>query len=247
MNRQNRINLFENELNLIQDTNIRDFAKEIIAGADEYFFHVAASSTGKYHPSLSLGEGGLVRHTRLVVFFADCIAKAFMMSERENDLLVLSALVHDIKKQGDGTTKYTQKDHPLLAAAYLEETYKKHPHIPKEDLNKVQKAVRSHMGQWGIKDGLPAPDDEFSKCLQAADYCASRKQILGFDFLPTKEPVEESQDDAGEYKASFGRHKGKTIKEIEKIDPGYFTWILSQDSFSNQEFLENVKRWKGMV
>lgn len=247
MNRENRSNLFENELNLIQNDKIRDFAEEVIAGADEYFFHVAASSSGKYHPTLSLGEGGLVRHTRLVVFFADCMAKSFMMSEKDNDLIILAALAHDIKKQGNGNTHHTEKKHPIFAAEYLGEVYEKHPYLSKEDLEKVQKAVMSHMGQWGVNDGLPAPEDEFAKCLQAADYCASRKQILEFDFPPTKEPVEETQDDAGEYKASFGKYRGKSIKEIEKLDPGYFTWILSQDSFSNQEFLENVKRWKGMV
>lgn len=247
MNRENRLNLFENELDLIHDTNVKDFAKEVIANADEYFFHVAASSSGKYHPTLSLGEGGLVRHTRLVVFFADSIAKSFMMSQHDNDLIILASLAHDIKKQGNGNTHHTEKKHPIFAADYLEEIYNKYQYIYKEDLEKVQKAVRSHMGQWGVSDGLPAPDDEFSKCLQAADYCASRKQILQFDFLPTKEPLEESKEDAGDYKASFGKYRGKSIKEIEKLDPGYFTWILSQESFSNQEFLENVKRWKGMV
>ena len=33
----------------------------------EYWYHVGASSTGKYHPEYSLGEGGLMRHTVALV------------------------------------------------------------------------------------------------------------------------------------------------------------------------------------
>lgn len=43
--------LFQNELKTIQSDDIRDFAKVVLDDAPDYFFKVAASSTGKYHPA----------------------------------------------------------------------------------------------------------------------------------------------------------------------------------------------------
>ena len=34
------------------------------------FWTMPASTSGKYHPAHSLGQGGLIRHTRAVVLFA---------------------------------------------------------------------------------------------------------------------------------------------------------------------------------
>lgn len=48
--------LFKNELKTITSDDIRDFAKVVLDDAPDYFFKVAASSTGKYH-----------RHTRWVM------------------------------------------------------------------------------------------------------------------------------------------------------------------------------------
>lgn len=55
---------FKKELSLIKNENIRNFVKEFLNTVPDYFFTVAASSTGKYHPNYALGEGGLVRHTK---------------------------------------------------------------------------------------------------------------------------------------------------------------------------------------
>ena len=71
----NRINLLQNELNMIKSDDIREFAKILINDAPEYFFHVPASSTGKYHPSYALGEGGLARHTKAVMRFFNHIIR----------------------------------------------------------------------------------------------------------------------------------------------------------------------------
>ena len=43
--------LFKNELKTITSDDIRDFAKVVLDDAPDYFFKVAASSTGKYHPA----------------------------------------------------------------------------------------------------------------------------------------------------------------------------------------------------
>ena len=59
--------LFKNELKTITSDDIRDFAKVVLDDAPDYFFKVAASSTGKYHQAYALGDGGLMRHTKAVL------------------------------------------------------------------------------------------------------------------------------------------------------------------------------------
>ena len=53
----------------------------------DYFFSVSASSTGKYHPSFSLGNGGLLRHTKVVVKIAyELLAIDDRFTDNDKDL-----------------------------------------------------------------------------------------------------------------------------------------------------------------
>lgn len=65
-----KISVFNTEYNYIRNEKYRDNIKILVNLLPDYFFEVAASSTGKYHPSFSLGEGGLVRHTKVAVKIA---------------------------------------------------------------------------------------------------------------------------------------------------------------------------------
>jgi len=58
--------IFEKELSQMTDSKAKEFTKQCLEKLPEYFFEVPASTTGKYHPEFSLGEGGLVRHTPMV-------------------------------------------------------------------------------------------------------------------------------------------------------------------------------------
>ena len=256
MTRDEKVNLFSNELSWMRDDRIREFTAVIIENAPEYFFSVPASSSGKYHPPFDLGEGGLVRHTRCVAYFAKCMAESMMFSAHDTDLVILGAIAHDIKKQGDGAGRHTVTEHPILASKYIRETYyacTEQPFTP-EDLDKVCNAVESHMGIWGSKDGLPLPKTEFDKALQAADYIASRKTILSFDFAPVdgapdysvpipQEPVinESLNVNPAEYVLNFGKHKGKTLAEAEPT--GYLDWMVKQEDFFNREAQDMARRY----
>ena len=115
ISRDDKIKMFINEIGDIKDANLKAFATELIANADDYFFVVPASSSGKYHPPFDLGDGGLVRHTRLVAYMAKSLAESYCFSDYDTDCLIVAALAHDIKKQGNGDTGHTVWDHPILA------------------------------------------------------------------------------------------------------------------------------------
>lgn len=192
MNRADKIAMFSKEIESIVDDDLKALAIEIIGGADDYFFTIPASSSGKFHPAFSLGEGGLVRHTKCVVYMAKCLCESFDIDEYKRDMLIVAALAHDVKKQGDDPNGlgYTVHEHPLLAARYVCEVYfASDIVIPNGVVSLIADMISSHMGKWGAdpkfigdKTPLAMPQTECEKILQAADYLASRKEILNFDF-----------------------------------------------------------------
>lgn len=265
MTREDKIKLFVNEINYIKNANLRKFAEEIIANAGDWFFVEPASTSGKYHPKFSLGDGGLMRHTRCVAYWATAMAESLNLSQEDSDLLVIAALAHDIKKHDDNGRFL--REHPLLASDYVCEIMKKFSEdvITNEQVQKICCAVAAHMGKWEgtrewvkdlNKELFPMPSNDFEKALQAADYIASRKLILEFDFAPTDNvelPVNEvnnrtSNDrpsietydfnDLETYVMPFGIHKGKTINEIHnttmRYGKSYIDWIASQEDFNNK-------------
>ena len=264
MNREDKLKMFANEIGDIKDNDLRTLATEIIANADDYFFTVAASSSGKYHPQFDLGDGGLVRHTRCVAYMAMCMAESFDMSDYDKDALIVSALAHDIKKQGNGESSHTVWEHPTLASEYIKAIHKQIGSlVPSDVIEKIANAVHRHMGKWGNKPNftrgntpLPMPETEFEKALQAADYIASRKEILDFNFRATEsveyqkpkevineeKPVEEmSLFELENYVLPFGKHRGKTLREAKPT--GYLEWMLKQTDFSNKYSQDVVRAY----
>ena len=66
----NKQEVFENEIVLIKNEDIRESLRVLIDKIPDYFFTIPAASTGKYHPSYAQGDGGLVRHTKAAVKIA---------------------------------------------------------------------------------------------------------------------------------------------------------------------------------
>ena len=264
ISREDRLKMFANEIGDIYDKDLKELATELIANADDYFFTVPASSSGKYHPPFDLGCGGLVRHTRCVAFMAMSIAESHCMSTMDRDSLIVAAIAHDIKKQGNGNGNHTVFEHPIYAKNYVLEIHKKiNSAVPVDVVEKIANAVHSHMGKWGhdkefIKGNnpLPMPSNEFEFALQTADYIASRKEIVDFKFRDTeavvavieqptnveKKPITEmSLFELENYEMPFGKHKGKTLKEIKPT--GYLDWILKQTDFANKDTQEIVRAY----
>ena len=179
-------------------------------------------------------------------------------------LLVIAALAHDIKKQGHISNGHTVREHPLYGADYVIEMQSKFPNfITKEDAEKIAGALRSHMGKWEgtrewvkdtTKELFPMPKDGFEQALQMADYVASRKYILSFQFdetgyTPSENDVvaiNESKDiskmslfELENYVIPFGKHRGKTLKEVKPT--GYLDWVLKQVDFNNKDTQDIIK------
>ena len=103
--------------------------KYFVTIVPKYFWHVQASSTGKYHPDYALGEEGLLRHTCAAVRIAIDIMNREMYNlifdEIDKDNIIVALMLHDTFKHGeekDGKyNPYSIHEHPLLSADKVRE------------------------------------------------------------------------------------------------------------------------------
>ena len=178
-----KTNYFKKEINYIKDKDLKKDLKTLINLLPDYFFEVPASSTGKYHPKFALGEGGLVRHTKVAVRLAHELLNnntiGCKFTEHDKDLILMAITLHDGLKSGLEHDKYTKFDHPLLVSKYIMENKDKLS-MDIDDLRKMCSMIESHMGEWTYdsykkKEVLPKPRTAEQRFVHMCDFLASRK------------------------------------------------------------------------
>ena len=186
MDKKEKVLTFENELKWIKNKDIRKFAIHIVSELPDYFFVVPASSTGKYHPSYSLGEGGLVRHTKSAVLIAKTLLDLEQYkneySEEERDIMLTALLLHDGVKHGLNGSKYTVSTHPIEMSNFIQSKYQT-PYW----VGVICSCIDTHMGEW-VTDYktkeivLDKPKTDMQKFVHMCDYLASRRFLeVNFD------------------------------------------------------------------
>ncbi len=144
----------------------------------DYFWTIGASSSGKHHPSFSQGTGGLVRHTKAVVMFAEELLRMSSysyMREEYKDYVIAACILHDTAKYGiNEYDKKEYKNHATNAAkAFADYAEQVMDYKPSEFL---LNAIASHMGQWSTEKE-DRPFTSIDRCVHLADYMASRSFI----------------------------------------------------------------------
>ena len=180
--------VFDKELKLIRTDSIREFAICAIEDMPDYFFTIPASSTGKYHPSYALGDGGLMRHTKAAVHIANDLLnlESCDWTQEQKDLVLTALFVHDGRKSGNEHGAYTVTEHPLLQVESMRNNKQLSSMLSEEDFNLVCSMISTHMGQWNkdYKTGVEVmdkPSSPFQHFVHLCDYLASRK-YLEFNF-----------------------------------------------------------------
>jgi len=187
---EEKVKVFEKELGYIKDNNIRKFTEEVIKILPDYFFIIASSSTGKYHPKFALGEGGLLRHTKAAVQIGMDLLQQEMFqkyTDNEKDIIIASLIPHDGVKHGVVQQQYSVAEHPKLIVEYI----KKHKEICEilnsTILEKILDCIHSHMGMYNTdyrtkKEILPKPKTKLENFVHLCDYLSSRKYFEEFNF-----------------------------------------------------------------
>ena len=230
MTNEEKIALFEKEIDYMEIENIKDFFRAAIAIVPDYFFEVPAASSGKFHSVLECGFGGLVYHTRSVAKIANYLVNLQQyktkLNDVEKDCVICSALLHDcIKHDWENKTGYSVHQHPMLAAEFIKTDNRLDGIIGDDIRMMIGDAVASHSGEWTTskrsKVILPAPQTLVQELVHLSDYIASRSDI---HILFDGEESEPKLPDINEYRLNFGKHNGKTIPEIARVDHGWLEW-----------------------
>ena len=177
-----KINMFQREINYIKTERYRENIKKLISCLPDYFFEIPASSTGKYHPNYALGEGGLVRHTKVAVRIAYELLNdesiGYQFKTEEKDMILMSLILHDGLKSGNPKEKSTRFDHPLLVCAMIE---KEAPNLTltENEIKAMVNMISSHMGPWNQdfngNEVLPKPSNKYQRFVHMCDFLASKK------------------------------------------------------------------------
>lgn len=173
--------MFKTEINYIKKEKYRKDAEILVDLLPDYFFEVAASSTGKYHPSFALGNGGLVRHTKVAVRIAHELLESIIgdpFKPEEKDLMILALILHDGLKHGITKDKYVRFDHPILIANFIKDNQEK-TDLSDNEIKFLQNVISSHMGPFNTNAYsdvvLPVPKNKYQKFVHMCDLLASRK------------------------------------------------------------------------
>ena len=181
--------IFKKEISYVKSASRRKDLKILINLLPDYFFEIPASSTGKYHPSFALKEGGLVRHTKVAVRIAkellDNNTVGAKFTDTDKDLIIMALTLHDGLKSGVEKSKYTKFDHPLLISKLIMENKSKLS-LDIDEIRKMCSMIESHMGEWTYdsyqkKEVLPKPVTAEQRFVHMCDFLASRK-FLNVEF-----------------------------------------------------------------
>lgn len=173
--------VFNNEISYIKDNRIKNSLITMLKLLPDYFYEVPASSTGKYHPESSLGEGGLVRHTKTAVRIAKELLNNSILNnftDNEKDLIIMSLVLHDGLKHGKVKNKYTVFEHPLLISEYIKENKDK-LELNEDEINFVCDCVETHMGEFTKnykgEEILQEPKNKYQRFVHMCDYLSCKK------------------------------------------------------------------------
>ena len=180
-----RLELFKDEINYIKDERVKKSLIHMINVLPDYFFIVAASSTGKYHPEYALGEAGLLRHSKAAMRIGYELLSNPAIGDKytsiEKDLMLAALLIHDGLKLGNPEEKYTRFDHPILMAELLEQE-KANLEISDDERKLMEDVIMTHMGVWTTdyngNEVLEKPKTKYQNFVHMCDFLASRKCIL---------------------------------------------------------------------
>lgn len=161
--------ILREELNLIEDLEMRQFVEDMLDKAPQAYFIREASSTNKYHPPSSRGMQGLMRHVKRCVYIAEQLLRndIYRSLRDKHDEIISALILHDAKKYGDNNSRWSQKEHAELAAYWIADS------TNNERFKVIAQLVLTHMGQWG----KAAPLTPLEKFVHLCDYIASLKEL----------------------------------------------------------------------
>lgn len=236
MTREEKQKIFEPLTRNFETEEYKAYFMDMVAEIPEYVFTMASSTSGKFHNSTQCQVYGQVYH----VYMFDSILnhrlrlkgnKELFSTPEERDSMRCVPVFHDAIKCGWNGSKYTVQDHPVLASKWVLETKVNHD-IPMSYKQMIADMCESHSGEWNkSRSGqiiMSEPRNHREFFIHECDILSSRadldyiipdelKELLG-------QNVKVNHPDIESYVLTFGKHTGKTLIQINEVDPGWIAW-----------------------
>lgn len=237
MTNEEKIALFEKEINYLKREDFKEFVTKAITLLPNYFFEVPASSSGKFHSALESGFGGLVYHSKAVAKIANYLVNLqqykLKLNDVETDCIITAAILHDcLKHNWENKTGFSVHEHPVLAGEFVKTDERLNDILNEEIRMVIGDAISSHSGEWTTnkksKIVLPSPQNLIQELVHLSDYIASRSDI---HILFEDNEVKPQLPDPNEYILNFGKHSGQKLVDVFNHHRDYLEWCK-----------ENIKR-----
>ena len=173
----------------IKDEEVKELTIALLKKYDKKLEELPASISGKHH----LGEF-VKEHIIRVVWFVKRVVEEFNLSQDEKDVLLSSALLHDIGncvvvtkernaeefqklyKTGWNKSVEGSKYHPVIGMFLVGKEIIEKKLYTNPLVIKVALAISSHMSHWSHPE-CPLPRNDLEKFLALCDYLASKENI----------------------------------------------------------------------
>lgn len=174
-----------NEINLIQNEQIKSWVKTTLNNTPDYFFVAQASSTGKYHPACTIKVGGLVVHVKRAVYLANHMCEGWGLFGADRDIVIAATILHDIAKvpnpkENSSFTFADYEGHPLNAEKYYDKTNTSDDVDMEYNFMQIDSCIKYHMGRW-TPESIKKDIDQYTLhelIVYTADYLSSRKDLI---------------------------------------------------------------------
>jgi DNA polymerase-3 subunit epsilon len=120
------------------------------------------------------------------------------------------------KKFVDVQNIFHKMEQRTLAAAYQ--------FYCNKTIENAHNALYDAKATWDV---LKAQMDRYSELSEKVDELSKFTSVGNFTLLDFAGRI--AKNDKGEAVYNFGKHKGKTVREVNKIEPGYYGWMLDAD------------------
>jgi len=212
----------------IQNARIKRITTEAFNNVAPRFFHEAASTSGKYHPIFSLGDGGLVRHVLAAAHFCErFLVAAPQLSQYEKDIALAAVLRSLIASHMGCWNKPTKRDITNrlrldeIIAAFKKSGYFVRPDIKSLSVEEIQNEL-----------ALPTPDTFLRQLVANSDYVAADRSLTGLADVFDEESEEECSDDiatACTVEDPYAlNYKSKEDEPATEKQISYLSYLLSE-------------------
>lgn len=159
------------EINLIQDSSVREFVSVCLSNTDLAFWTAPMPVDKRKRLKDEYESGGIVLHTKRVTRIVALMCQAQERNAFEEDLMIAAAILHDATKAITNKDEFIYDPmHPYTLDVFaMEQT----DILESEFIHQILRLVRTHLGVWSpIPETIPVTSLEWS--LHLADFIGSK-------------------------------------------------------------------------